>query len=57
MLQITKQEAMTLNKLGVQFGENGISHSASGHNKYYLVESKKNLSLLDKIKRSKNGTV
>lgn len=57
MLQITKQEAMELNKIGVKFGENGISRSASGHNKYYVCENRDNLTKLNKIRRSKYGAV
>ena len=51
MIKISKFEAKELNKMGVRYGENGISHT-HGHNKnYFLTESKKNISLLDKLRK------
>lgn len=45
MIQITKQEALELNKkYGVPFGENGISRTYSGRrHKYYLCEVARNM--------------
>lgn len=51
MIQIKKEEAKELNKLGVPFGEGGISRSRTKHSKYYLCENKKNLTLYQKIKK------
>lgn len=51
MIQINKKEAMNLNKMGVPFGEGGISHTLSKRKKYYLCENESNLKLLDKIRK------
>ena len=49
---ISKEIAHKLNKeFGVPFGENGISTSKTNHKKYYLCESRKNLSLLKKLEK------
>lgn len=49
ILLISKELAHKLNKeYGVPFGENGISVSGT-RRKYYLCESKRNLSLLNKL--------
>lgn len=55
MIQITKQEALELNKkYHVPFGENGISHTYSGRrHKYYLCEVARNLKSYHKIHDSK----
>lgn len=55
MLQITKQEAIELNKrYKIPFGENGISRTYSGrHHKYYLCELEKNLRNYHKVHDSK----
>ena len=51
MLLISKEIAKELNSnYGVPFGEGGISKSKSKHPKYYLCESRKNLSLLNKVR-------
>ena len=48
---ISKEIAHKLNKeFGVPFGENGISVSGT-RRKYYLCESRKNLSLLKKLEK------
>ena len=48
---ISKEIAHKLNKeFGVPFGENGISISGT-RRKYYLCESRKNLSLLKKLEK------
>ena len=50
ILLISKEIAHKLNKeFGVPFGENGISTSKTNHKKYYLCESRKNLSILKKL--------
>lgn len=49
MILIAKEVAHKLNKeYGVPFGENGISKSGTGR-KYYLCESKYNMSALKKL--------
>ena len=51
ILLISKEIAHKLNKeFGVPFGENGISISGT-RRKYYLCESRKNLSLLKKLEK------
>ena len=51
ILLISKEIAHKLNKeFGVPFGENGISVSGT-RRKYYLCESRKNLSLLKKLEK------
>ena len=51
ILLISKEIAHKLNKeFGVPFGENGISVSGT-RRKYYLCESRKNLSLLEKLEK------
>ena len=48
---ISKEIAHKLNKeFGVPFGENGISISGT-RRKYYLCESRKNLSLLKQLEK------
>ena len=52
IILISKEIAHKLNKdFGVPFGENGISTSKTNHKKYYLCESRKNLSLLKKLEK------
>ena len=52
IILISKDIAHKLNKeFGVPFGENGISTSKTSHKKYYLCESRKNLSLLKKAEK------
>lgn len=52
MINITSQEAKELNKLGVQYGEGGISKTHNHHRKsYYLCESRRNMSLLNKMRQ------
>ena len=51
MIRISRNEAMKLNKMGVPFGEGGISHTLSKRKKYYLCENDHNLKLLDKIRK------
>ena len=53
ILLISKGTAHKLNKLGVPFGENGISSTGklNGRHKYYLCESARNLSLLRKVEK------
>ena len=51
---ISKEIAHKLNKeFDVPFGENGISSTGkeNGRHKYYLCESRKNLSLLKKLEK------
>ena len=51
---ISKEIAHKLNKeFGVPFGENGISSTGkeNGRHKYYLCESRKNLSLLKRLEK------
>ena len=51
IILISKEIAHKLNKeFGVPFGENGISVSGT-RRKYYLCESRKNLSLLKKVEK------
>ena len=54
ILLISKEIAHKLNKeFDVPFGENGISSTGklNGRHKYYLCESRKNLSLLKKLEK------
>ena len=52
IILISKEIAHKLNKeFDVPFGENGISTSKTNHKKYYLCESRKNLSLLKKLEK------
>ena len=54
ILLISKEIAHKLNKeFDVPFGENGISLTGklNGRHKYYLCESRKNLSLLKKLEK------
>ena len=52
IILISKDIAHKLNKeFSVPFGENGISTSKTSHKKYYLCESRKNLSLLKKLEK------
>lgn len=49
MIRIQKSEAKKLNKMGVPYGENGVSKTGSKHPTYYLCESEYNLRLLTGI--------
>jgi hypothetical protein len=51
LIKITKSEAKELNKLGVNYGENGISHTHSHHKHYFLCESRKNMYLIEKLRK------
>ena len=54
ILLINKEIAHKLNKeFDVPFGENGISSTGklNGRHKYYLCESRKNLSLLKRLEK------
>ncbi len=51
LVQIRKEEAMKLNKMGIPFGEGGISTSHSSNKKYYLCENKPNLTKLKQIRK------
>ena len=54
IILISKEIAHKLNKeFGVPFGENGISSTGklNGRHKYYLCESRKNLSLLKRLEK------
>ena len=51
MIKISNEEAKKLNKLGVPYGENGISHTHSHHKHYFLCESKKNISMIEKLRK------
>ena len=52
ILLISKEIAHKLNKeFGVPFGDDGISTSKTSHKKFYLCESRKNLSLLKKLEK------
>lgn len=55
MIQISKETAHKLNvEYGVPFKDDGISHSYSKHGKkYYLCESKPNMSALKKLLNTK----
>lgn len=46
MIKISCNEAKELNKLGIKYGENGISHTHGHHKHYYLCESEYNLRCL-----------
>ena len=50
MLKISVIEAKELNKMGVPYGENGISHTHSHNKKYFIAETKRNLALLNKLR-------
>lgn len=54
IILITKQESIELQKLGHKFGSEGTLHRTySKHKSYFLTESKKAMSDLDKIRKSK----
>ena len=51
MIKISSEEAKELNKMGVKYGENGISRT-HGHKKhYFLCESKKNIGFLNGLRQ------
>lgn len=52
IVNISKRMAHKLHKLGVRFGEGGISHSHTSNKKYYLCESRRNLDLLKRLENS-----
>lgn len=48
LVKISKSEMEYLQKSGVKFGSDGISHTTARHRRtYYLTESARNMSLLD----------
>ena len=48
LVKISKSEMEYLQKSGVKFGENGLSHTTARHRRtYYLTESVKNMALLN----------
>ena len=51
MVKISKEEAKKLNALGIQYGENGISHTHSHNKHYFLCESKKNMYTLNELRK------
>lgn len=54
IVQIFKAESFALQKMGHKFGSEGVLHkSHSRHPKYYLTESKKALSDLNRIRENK----
>lgn len=50
MLQISKQEAFAMREIA---GMDAVKKTYTSHPHYYLVESKKNLKLLRKLRNSK----
>jgi hypothetical protein len=50
LIKISREESKLLSKLGVPYGENGISHTHGHKRNYYLCESRKNLSLLSQLR-------
>ena len=54
LIKISKEEAMELNKrFNVAYGENGISHTYTRYQHYYLCENKRNMNCLEKIRKEK----
>lgn len=54
LVKISKEEAMELNKrFNVAYGENGISHTYTRYQHYYLCENKRNMNCLEKIRKEK----
>lgn len=53
LLKISDIEAKELNKMGIPYGEGGISHTYTRKKHYFLCEAKKNLEMLSKL-RQKN---
>ena len=51
LIKVSRKEVAQLVKMGVVYGENGISRTHGHHKKYFLCESRKNLSLLSKIRQ------
>nr|DAK31315.1 MAG TPA: hypothetical protein [Caudoviricetes sp.] len=49
---ITKSEALKLNKMGVCWGYEGISHTYSNSHTYYLAETKNNMRKLKEMRSS-----
>ena len=50
MIKISREESKLLAKMGVPYGENGISHTHSHNKKYFVAETKRNLALLNKLR-------
>lgn len=48
MIEISKDQAKKLNKIGIPFGPGGITKTVHGHH-YYLCESKRNKAALNNI--------
>ena len=54
IILITKQESIELQKLGYRFGSEGtLHHTYTKHKKYYMTETSKALSDLNKIRKSR----
>lgn len=55
MVNVSKKEMEFLVKNGVGFGEHGIVATTSKHSgrNYYLTESKRNITLLEKFRKSR----
>lgn len=54
LIKITKQEMLYLQGKGIQFGENGITHTSSRHRRtYYLTESRKCMMLLNEYRNKR----
>ena len=54
IILITKQESIELQKLGHKFGSEGtLHHTYTKHKKYYMTETSKALSDLNKIRKSR----
>lgn len=53
LVLISKAESIELNKMGVRYGENGISHTYTSNKHYYLCESKYNMDKLKTLRESK----
>ena len=54
IILISKQESVDLQKLGHKFGSEGtLHHTYSKHKKYYMTETSKALSDLNKIRKSR----
>ena len=54
LIKISKEESLELNKkYGIPYGENGISHTYTRYQHYYLCENRRNMQSLEKIRRDK----
>lgn len=53
MIKISKEEAKKLNKMGIKYGENGITKTNNHHHPhYYLCESYYNMKKINMLRNN-----